>query len=377
MDSKTSKMADGNNAESAPQNNDSVSEQIAHVRAAALALLSKAEGAENAADMANAVEKAAAALKLAVDMGKVHADLDKINEEIVSLKRQNETAPKRERSERLRDYVALFTPLVTIITLAATLVVQTWQFLRSERNKQEDAINMQWQDAVKTISASGALSPGVLALQPFLPSQKYGPQATNVAVNFLAKSSDMVDFTNLFRTALTPVSWSNMEAVVRLDRALHARFIPLNDKANKKGITGLSEKDYASFIYVTTGMRTITSQIGSLLKTARPPKIQVDLSATHLLNGDWQGINLSGVIFESALLNWMNLRDAEFDVTRFYGVDLWGTAWWEVKSINRPFLDYLQKRYPFKPGVPYGPNGKVFSQTDYDAAIVRLTSQLK
>ena len=370
-------MADGNNAESAPQNNDSVSEQIAHVRAAALALLSKAEGAESAADMANAVEKAAAALKLAVDMGKVHADLDKINEEIVSLKRQNETAPKRERSERLRDYVALFTPLVTIITLAATLVVQSWQFLRSERNKQEDAINMQWQDAVKTISAPGAPSPGFVWLQPFLTSKKYGPQATNVAVNFLAKSSDMVDFTNQFRTALTPVSWSNIEAVVRLDRALHARFIPLNDKANKKGITGLSEKDYASFIYVTTGMRTITSQIGSLLKTARPPKIQVDLSATHLLNADWQGINLSGVIFESAFLNWMNLRDAEFDVTRFNGVNLWGTAWWEVKSINRPFLDYLQKRYPFKPGVPYGPNGKVFSQTDYDAAIVRLTSQLK
>jgi hypothetical protein len=136
-------MATGKPIESSAHEDDSVSEQMAQVQAAALALLSKAEGAASAADMAAAVEKAAAALKLAAEMGKVRADLAKINEEVARLKRENESAPKRERSERLRDYVALFTPLVTIITLAATLIAQNWQFLRSERNKQEDALNAQ------------------------------------------------------------------------------------------------------------------------------------------------------------------------------------------------------------------------------------------
>ena len=90
---------------------DPISEQIKQVRSAASSLLEKAEQGSSVADLAAAVEKATGALKLAAEMERAQGN----------------------RSERVRDYVALLTPLITIIILAATLIAQNWQFLRSER----------------------------------------------------------------------------------------------------------------------------------------------------------------------------------------------------------------------------------------------------
>jgi hypothetical protein len=271
---------------------DSVSEQMQQVRVAASALLDKAGSASSVTDLATAVEKAAGALKLAAEMGKTRTELAKVNEEISKLKRENETFAKRERSERMRDYVALLTPLVTIITLAATLIAQNWQFLRSENDKREEALDARWNDAVKTISASGALSPGVIALQPFLRSTKYGEQAKEVALNLLSSSSDPAFFTSLFGTALLPAGWDNLDRLLRLDRALWARQIPLasktydaakflNDEAR------LTKDERSTFDYVTTVIPTITAEIGSVLKTARPPGTHIDLSSTYLTNFGW------------------------------------------------------------------------------------------
>jgi len=265
------------------------------VRAAASPVLSKAEhAASSLGDMAIAVEKAAGALNLAVEMGKTRTELAKINQETSKLEYENKTALKRERSERIRDYVSFFTPLVMIITLAATLVAQNWQFLRSEQNKHEEALDAQWQDAVKTISKSGALSPGVIALQPFLRSPKYGEQAGDVVVNLLSNSSDPAFFERLFGIALTPVSWSNIDRLLRLDRALAARVIPVWNKAwdyqkGRDDKTRLSNDELAIYDYGDAVVPIITSQFGSALKSPEPHGAHTDFSATIFESGDWEG----------------------------------------------------------------------------------------
>jgi hypothetical protein len=333
--------------------------------------------------MAVAVEKAASALKLASEIEKLQTDLSKLNEEIVSLRRGNESAPKRERSERLRDYIALLTPLVTIITLSATLITQNWQFLRSERTKQEDALDARWQEAVKTISATGALSPGVIALQPFLRSQKYEAQAKDVAINLLSNSSDATFFASLFGTAITPISWNNMESVLKLDRALNARYGPLLGKTwnpNKQinDISLLTKDELATYNYVNGVAPTLTSQIGSVLKMPKPLEIHVDLSATYFTSGDWQGVNLDGTNLEGIDLRWTSLKNAKLEnITQFSGAFLYRTAWWEAKSISRPLLEFLKKTSPFEPNATYGPRNEEISQEAYDADIQRLTLQLK
>ena len=78
---------------------DLISGQIRQVRSAASCLLEKAEKGSSVTDLAAAVEKATGALKLAAEMERAQGN----------------------DSERVRDYVALLTPLITIIILAATL----------------------------------------------------------------------------------------------------------------------------------------------------------------------------------------------------------------------------------------------------------------
>jgi pentapeptide repeat protein len=377
----------GGSVETFPRDDQSVSEQLQQVRAAALVLLRKAETAGSATDMATAVEKAAAALKLATEIGKTHADLAKVNEELLSLKRANKLAPKRERSERIRDYVAALAPLVAIITLAATLFAQSWQFLRSERSKREDALNARWQDAVKTISASGALSPAIVSLQPFLRSPEYATQAREAAINLLANASDSTFFTSLFGPTFAPISWANIGDVIRLDRALAARSGPLASKSwdgKINDMSRLTKDEAASYQYIESVVPTITAQIGNVLKTPKPPGSQVDLSATFLKNGDWQGVNLDGVNLENTGFLWINIRNVDLtNVTNFTGANFYGTAWWEAKAINRPLLEYLKASYPYREENYSGDKGfpglrpNAFNQAAYDAALVRLTSQLK
>lgn len=385
----TTPITDGGSAESRSRDDESASDQLRRVRAAALALLGKAETAANATDMATAVEKAAAALKLATEIETADAAFAKVNEEVVSLKRANKLAPKRERSERIRDYVAALAPLIAVITLAATLFAQSWQFLRSERSKREDALNARWQDAVKMISTSGALSPAIVSLQPFLRSPEYAAQAREVAINLLTNTSDQTFFTTLFGPAFAPISWNNVDGVIRLDRALAARASPLIAKSwdgKTNDMSRLSADEIASYNYIEAVIPTITAQIGNVLKTPRPPGTQVDLSATFLKNGDWQGVNLDSVNFESANLSWINVRNVDLtNVTKFTAAGFYGTAWWEAKAINSSLLAYLtasypysKANYPFAPGQePSGLRSDAFNQEAYDAAIARLTSQLK
>jgi hypothetical protein len=307
----------------------------------------------------------------------------KLNTEISKLQHENETAVKRASSERTRDYVTLLTPLVTIIVLAATLVAQNWQFLRSERDKREEAMDAQWQDAVKTISASGALSPGVIALQPFLRSTKYGDQAREAALNLLVNSSDRSFFVSLFGTALAPVTWANLDRILRFDRALTARAYPVWNKAFNPeketwDTTGLSKTELETYNYVEGAFPVLASQVGSVLKTPRRDGAHADLSATFFKYGGWQGINLGGVNLENARLHWTDLQGAELEgLTQFAGAELYQTAWWEAKSINRPLLEYLKAQSAFKPGSHYGPRNVIVQQPEYDKALQRLMSQLK
>src|SRR5207244_6624933 len=124
---------------------------------------------------------------------------------------ENKTVAKRERSERIRDYITFFTPLVTIITLAVTLGFQAWQFRKNETDRREEALDAQWRDAQKAISESGALSAGVVAIPPFLNSPKSRQQARNLALELLAETSDPKFFASLFGPALLPVTSRNLE----------------------------------------------------------------------------------------------------------------------------------------------------------------------
>src|SRR6185503_18803166 len=151
---------------------------------------------------------------------------------------------------------------------------------------------------------------------PFLRSARYSERAQEVAVSLLSGSSDPTFFTSLFGTALTPITWSNADRLVRLDRELVARGNPIWTKTwdatlQKNDMTKLTPAERATYDYIESVAPAITSELSSVMGRPRPNGVVLDLSSTYFKNGDWAGVNLSGVNLENVNLNRMDLRDAE------------------------------------------------------------------
>jgi hypothetical protein len=352
-------------------------DQMDQLRAAASSLLNKAQDG-SVPELASAVEKATGVLKLSSDLEKAQAELRKLTLEERKLQHENETAAKRERSERLKEYVAILTPVVTIVTLAATLIAQNWQFIRAEKDKSEAALDARFEETVKTISETSKLPPGIIALHPFLNSPKYGERAKLTAVQLLANSTDPVFFNDLFGAAFVPVDWSNLEFVLKLDRALSTRGAPLLNKSwdpqtQTNDRQRLTPQEVGVLDYFTSVTPRISAQVGSVLKTPRPGASPVDLSATYFKDADWRGVDLSGNNIENIWLAWLNLKDASLDkITQFGGAVFFHVPWWEAKSVSPELLAYLETNYPCVPGAEYGPNGVKFTAQQCAAALERL-----
>lgn len=102
------------------------------------------------------------------------------------------------------------------------------------------------------------------------------------AAKLLANSSDPGFFNALFGTALAPVTRANVGRVIRLDRALRARFDPLLAKTfdatrQVRDFNRPSTDELATYNYVLNVVPAIAAEIGGVLRTPRPPGVHIDL----------------------------------------------------------------------------------------------------
>jgi hypothetical protein len=344
-------------------------------KATALSLLENAKGG-TPSDLALTLEKAAGILKLSVDLDKSQAEARKLDYE-------NATAARRESSERLKEYVSLLTPVVTIVTLAVTLAFQGWQFIKAEKDKREAEEDAQWQGAVKTLSERSGLSPAVVALNPFLKSARYSEAARHAAIQLMANTTDPILFDGLFATALTPTSWNNLDDVMALMRTLTAEGNPLWQKQwNKDTRTSepsrLSESERRIDVYLDYTMPKISAQVGSLLKTPRPSSVSLNLAAARFRESDWEDVNLNGANIENVAFVTIDLKDADLGGITHFGSPLVAyTAWWEAKRISPELLEYLERESPLDTALTHGPKAKRFSQQQYQHELARLKTASK
>jgi uncharacterized protein YjbI with pentapeptide repeats len=354
-------------------------DQMKALQSAVGSLLEKAQGA-TVSELASAVEQATGAIRLAADLDKSQAELRKLSLEEAKLQHENETAARRERSERLREYLAVLAPVVTILTLSLTLIVQGWQFRESEKNKREEVEDAQWVEAVKLISQSGKVSPGVIALSPFLKLPKYQNTARETAIQLLANSSDPILYTDLFGAAFVPAGWDNLDQILKLDRALYARGQPLFAKSfdsatDANDATKLSAEEKEVLGYLDNVNPKICSQIASVLRSPRPASASVDLSGTLLKECDLRGTDLSGASIESISLAYNDLTDADLNnITQFDGAHFYHVAWWQARSVSPKLLEYLEndQQSKFRTNWKYGPRDDTFTQQQYETALGRL-----
>ncbi|GAC1402527.1 MAG: hypothetical protein NVSMB64_02540 [Candidatus Velthaea sp.] len=357
-------------------------DEIGQLRDAADLLLKRSQDA-SVAELASAVEKMTGVLRLSSDLEKSAVELRNLSLEESKLKYEVETEEKRASSDRLKDVVTLLTPMVSIIALLVTIIFQSWQFVQSEKDKNAAAEDALWTDAVKTVSQSSQLSPGVITLNPFLKSQKYHQLSRDLAVQLLANSSDTLFFTDLFGAALVPVGWSNLDQVVKLDRALAARAQPLfgrtyDAKTRRNDLRKLDSREIAIYNYAVYALPVISAQVAGVLKTPRPQGALLDLAAGRFQYSDWKGVDLSGADIHGTEFWWVDLDGANLDgITAFDQAYFTNVAWWQARKIGPALRHYLETTpaSKYNPKTLYGAKFQTVSPEEYAAAVKRLDSR--
>jgi len=318
----------------------------------------------NTPEAADMMEKTTQTLKLIAELEQSRAEASKLAAEESKLRYDLDHAPQHDRSEQIKQYVSLLTPVLTTAILAGTLILQGYQFTQSEKDKREAAEDAQWTDAVKTISQSTKLAPPAVILNPFLKSEHYGNRARMVAIQLMSESDDPKLFADLFQSAFQPLAWENLPVVLDLDRTLQQS---LSQVAPLKVRNALEESKYN---YTLAAIKEIGTAIAPLLRAPRLNNASLPLQGTYFIDCDWKRTNLTGTNLTNTWFIRVNLEGADLSgVTEFKGA-YFGTAWWDASRIAPELLEYVLKQNPYDSLDTYALQGA--SREHYAAAITRL-----
>jgi hypothetical protein len=271
-------------------------------------------------DLASAVEKATGVLRLAYEHEKLSVEVRSLAVQEAKQRYDLDSEKAREKDERRRSAVAVYAPLAGNLILIGGLIFQTYQYVHSERQKQEAAQEAAWQDAVKVLSTTSRVSTAAITLRPFLSSSTYGDRARALAIQLMATSTDNTAFDNLFRTTFIPLGSSNLDDLSKLNRALAARANPLYSKTYDpaKGINDpskFSQDDRAIYDYSNTALAMISAQIAPVL-VKRDSSTPLDLSGNNFYQADFRHSNFQNADISYASFSSMDLDGADFSHLR-------------------------------------------------------------
>ncbi|HEY3972047.1 MAG TPA: pentapeptide repeat-containing protein [Candidatus Sulfotelmatobacter sp.] len=342
----------------------------------------------------SSAQKGAELLRLVSEIEKQGAEARKLVAEELKINDERKETRADKRHRRIKDYIALLAPLFTTVVLAATLIQQSWQFVRSEQAKRAEFIqserdkdaetrrqadaaeDLRWADSVKLLSQSEKLSPAGVILKSFAKSDRYGGLASQMAMQLLVRTDDPTMFADLFNLIFEPISWGNVRGVIELDRNLTGQANPLftkswNPKTMANDYSKLSDPERKQVSYLGKDLSLISGKLSALLKGQRPSGEKLDLRSITLYE-DFRGADFSGADITGSTLTGIDVKGADFSgVTGYTGATFSGTAWWKAARIDHDMLRYLEAAYPYSGTAQYYWETRP-SKGDYDSELRRL-----
>jgi hypothetical protein len=303
-------------------------------------------------EVADMTARAAEALKAIADIEQSRAEASKLKVEESKLRYELDHAPQHDRSQHANSYILLLTPILTTGILAATLVLQGYQFTQSERDKRIATEDAQW-----------SLAPSAVILNPFLKSDRYGKLARRTAIQLMVKSDDPLLFADLFRSAFQPLEWERLPEVLDLNRTLTQGFYQVAP-LNQRNASQQSRYDYA-----VGAINALGPAVASLLRAPRPNSVSLSLTGTYFMDCDWRRVDLTGADLRDTWLVRVRLEGADLSGVTEFAKAHFDTAWWEADRIAPKLLEHLLKENPY-PTLEYA--GESVSREQYEAAIARL-----
>jgi hypothetical protein len=298
------------------------------------------------------------------------AGLAKSISETQKLKLDIQNALADAKHERTRFWATVLTPLVAVTITAAALVVQAYQFRRSNEAQREQAAQQaeqnedsKWRDLLKSVSFQDpkAALVGALAMEGFFDSPHYRTEARSIATALLPIVNNVNGFDQIVDVMTTKTNDKNQKDLssissmlllaerdrhklykaVSLDLDNSTAFLNHDVKAidpnpsYKSGIDPMRDKVAAwQLDTVSSDMRKIWKDPTYALSPAKQY-----LAYVVLENGDFSGLD-----FKNAQLPQSILYDACFKNANFNQANLTEASFWPLTSQGRTFLTSMNLR---------------------------------
>jgi hypothetical protein len=335
------------------------------IGAPATASPSAAESAQAAADSAQLRDAAHKLLGSGSSADAVQAAelLDKASEidarDAATRKAEAELKMERPPASGWEPFVVELTPFLSFVIVALTFAFNSYQSRVADQEKREEALRQReadeerrFTDAITLIQKSEDFSPAAALLSTFS-TGPYAELARQTAIRVLLHTKSFDDFVDLFGSFVEPISWKNLNQVLDLMRSVSITVGPLLDKAwvdGKEDYSGFSAQEKDTYDLLVQERTFLGAKAASILRQARESLDPVDLNNLGFDNTDLTGADLRNAYIAPASWNLVNLDGADLrGITSFQNGWFYNTAWWHASHIDKPFLEYLAERFPFKP----------------------------
>ena len=300
------------------------------------------------------------------------AELLRNAEEIENHRAQTRKLNEEKPESRLLQFMNLLAPVVTVLILVTTLLIQERDRTKDQAQAQKDKIdnrdNENWDRAFKAASdrQEGAQAAAIVLLRGIEESQsQYREEASKLAISILRGAKKYDDFQTLFSAEFAPPTQENLDRILNVDRALHQEWV------NRRTDPTFSKSKDEHLIIGE--LRFICTQIHPLLQK-RPPDRRFDLRFVALFDCDLPNVDLTGADLEGFTTARVSMPGANLSGITSISDGYWkDTVWWDAASLSPKLLDYLKKEAPFAADPPghYGASTKP-SQGEYEVALRRL-----
>jgi hypothetical protein len=314
----------------------------------------------------------------AADLLDKAAEIDSREAEAAKVKAETLQLQKPPASDSGWKMLVDVTPFLSFVIVALGFFFNSYQSRVADQEKRDEAARQsvideekRWADAITLIQKTEDFSPAAALLRTFLTGQ-HATLARETGASLMLTSKRFDNFRDLFNTFVEPVTAENMKQLVELLRSVSITVSPLLSKADTApGLTALSPEEAESYNLLVQERIFLGAKVAGILRQPRASLEPVDLNNVGLDATDLSGADLRACVAPYTW-NLVNLDRADLrGMTGFQNTWVYNSAWWHASHIDKPFLQLLMERSPFKPdqmsNTPLG-----ISAEDYHKNVERL-----
>ena len=290
--------------------------------------------------------------------------------------------------ELIKALSALFVPIVSLLALAGTILVQTQQIAASRQQTE----NSEWRELLTSIKGEpGSFTVSDVTVAPrlmsFASSPMYGRQAKAIAIRIMGRLRNIEGFQDLLSYVFAEVTAENFADVISVSRALVSTRRHLDEQCDfivkdyqendpnrvlRTCTFSLTDKQFADLNILNKPVRDEIAKIRpihvSLLwesfyltqkvipylrsvygkSSSLTPKPPLDLSNVWFQNGDFSRMDLSQWDITGSFFTSPNFEGTNLNFQTFPKYTTFDKAnWWDAEIINPDLLKwFITNDYP-------------------------------